>query len=421
MQSLGRIIGYNDLLAYLTMMTMRLMELKRVLKEEGSLYLHCDPTTSHYLKIVLDVIFGKKSFKNEIVWSYKRWTAIANRFQRMHDIIFFYTKGSQYKFTPLLVEYTDNEAHYTEKDKKGEYRWQYLEGKKYKLYKKEGIRMGDVWEIPYLNPMAKERLGYPTQKPESLLERIINASSKEGDWILDPFCGCGTTVAVAEKLNRRWVGIDITTLAINLVKYRLRSQFGLGNNQIHLDGLPTDLAGAKELFKKDPWQFEYWALDLVNAVPTKSKEKSGGRGADKGVDGVIIFHKNVRNGNSNGNGQNRLWEYGKVIVQVKGGKVQRSQIATLKSDAEREGAEGGIFITLEEPTQPMKEEAMEAGAFMTPLTGKFEFHKIQIFTIQELLRGKSPNLPRGLVKNYYKEASPAEQEKNHNNQAVLGL
>ncbi|PIV38578.1 MAG: site-specific DNA-methyltransferase, partial [Candidatus Portnoybacteria bacterium CG02_land_8_20_14_3_00_45_8] len=165
--------------------------------------------------------------------------------------------------------------------------------------------------------------------------------------ILDPFCGCGTTVAVAEKLRRKWVGIDITTLAINLIKHRLKDQFSLGFKQIFVDGLPTDLTGAKELFKKDPFEFEYWALDLINAMPAKSKTKENMRGADKGVDGVITFHKNILNGNGNGasNG-NGKWEYGKAIVQIKGGGVQRNHIATLKGDLEREKADAGIFITL---------------------------------------------------------------------------
>lgn len=415
MLALEQVVGHNDLLAYLTMMTVRLIELHRVLKSSGSLYLHCDPTASHYLKIVLDAIFGKRNFRNEIVWNYRRWTAEANQFQRMHDIIFFYTKRDKYKFNPLLIEYADAEAHYTEKDKKGEFRWQYLNGKKYKLYKKEGVRLGDDWSIPYLNPMAKERLGYPTQKPEALLERIIKASSRAGDWVLDPFCGCGTTIAVAEKLNRKWVGIDITTLAINLIRYRLQNQFGLGRKQIQVDGLPSDLAGARELFQKNPWQFEYWVLDLLNAVPAKPNGKI--YGPDQGIDGIIVFHQDVLNG-SKGNSR---WDYGKAIVQVKGGKVERKQIAALKGDMQREKAEAGVFATLEPPTKPMKQEAIEAGVFKTPLTGQFEFPRIQIITVADLLAGKKPDLPRGLVKNYYKEAKATAKENTSRLQIRLGM
>jgi len=263
-----------------------------------------------------------------------------------------------------------------------------------------GKQPDDWWQIQPLAPSSKERLGYPTQKPEALLERIIKASSKEGNWILDPFCGCGTTVAVSEKLKRNWVGIDITSLAINLIKYRIKNQFNIGSKQIFVDGLPTDLAGAKELFKKDPFEFEYWASDLVNAIPPHGKSKDNMRGADKGVDGIITILRNIVNGNK---------EYGKVIVQIKGGKVQRNQIATLKGDVEREKAEAGIFITLEEPTKPMKSEAVDAGIFTIPITNKVEFPKIQILTVKELLRGKKPDLPRyGLVKNYYKEAKASK-------------
>ncbi|MEK7075674.1 MAG: DNA methyltransferase, partial [Patescibacteria group bacterium] len=195
----------------------------------------------------------------------------------------------------------------------------------------------DIWRIPLLMGQA-ERLGYPTQKPEALLERIIKASSKEGDWILDPFCGCGTTVAVAERLDRNWIGIDITTLAINLIKNRLRKQFEDKNIKVWVDGLPKDLSGAKALFKKDPFQFEYWCLDLVKAMPAQSKTKENMRGADKGIDGTITFMKGIA--------EKGGYEYGKILVQVKGGGVQRSDIATLKGDVEREKAEGGLFITL---------------------------------------------------------------------------
>ena len=423
MLALEKMVGHNDMLAYLTMMTVRIIELRRVLKKTGSIYLHCDPTASHYLKIVLDVIFGKKNFVNEIIWNYgARATVRKSGFPNKHDTIFFYAKSSNYNFSPQYLGcYKDNELkRYNKVDE---------DGKKYALIKRirsstgevyygktypkeEGAPMIDVWDIPTMASTSKERLGYPTQKPESLLERIIKASSKEGDWILDPFCGCGTTVAVSEKLKRNWVGIDITSLAINLIKYRIKNQFSLGSKQIFVDGLPTDLAGAKELFKKDPFEFEYWALDLINAMPAQSKSKDNMRGADKGIDGIVTFHKNSVNGKL---------EYGKAIIQVKGGKVQRNQIATLKGDVDREKAEAGVFITLEKPTKPMKSEAVDAGTFITPLTNKFEFPKIQILTVEELLLGKKPELPRGLVKDYYKKAKASEVERNDLNQEKLRL
>ena len=479
MLALEKMVGHNDMLAYLTMMTVRLIELHRVLKKTGSIYLHCDPTASHYLKIVLDVIFGKKNFMNEIVWKRTFAHNDPRRFGRNDDRILFYTKTTNYLFNAIFIEYDESyiKDFFRSKDKNGFYQAVVLTGpnvnsndptwknynpsqskrswsipkrivnklvgeakakkmsiterldllyeKEYIIFSKNGIPRfkqylhemkgapaQEVWtDINPISAQAKERLGYPTQKPEALLERIIKASSKQGDWILDPFCGCGTTVAVAEKLKRNWVGIDITSLAINLIKHRLRNQFSLGTKQIYVDGLPNDLSGAKELFKKDPFEFEYWALDLINAMPAQSKSKDNMRGADKGIDGIITFLKNVVNNNK---------EYGKAIVQIKGGGVQRNQIATLKGDVDREKAEAGVFITLEKPTKPMIKETVDAGIFTTPITNKIEFPKIQILTIEELLRGKKPELPQGLVKNYYKEAKPSEVEDSRA-QAGLGV
>ncbi|KKS33979.1 MAG: methylase N-4/N-6 domain protein [Parcubacteria group bacterium GW2011_GWC2_42_12] len=476
MLALEKVIGHNDMLAYLTMMTIRLIELRRVLKKTGSIYLHCDPTASHYLKIILDAIFDKKNFRNEIVW--KRTNspkAQTKQFGSQHDTILFYSKTDNFIFNKVYSsideEYAKSFSH-DDNDGKGPYQtvaivaggvqkyegrkvfdfkgvkaaWLYSKKKLEEMYKNnllyktksgsfrkkmhlndiEGKLVSDMWfdeEVKPLQGASGESLGFPTQKPEALLQRIVKASSKEGDLILDPFCGCGTTVAAAEKLRRRWVGIDITALAINLIKHRLKDSFGLGSKQIYIDGLPTDLTGAKELFKKDPFEFEYWVLDLINAMPAQSKTKEKMRGADKGIDGVITFHKNIINGNGNGiskNG-NGKWEYGKVIVQVKGGGVQRNQIATLKSDVEREKADAGIFITLEKPTKPMISEAVDAGVFTTPLTGKFEFPKIQILTVEKLLRGVMPKLPQGMVKNYHKEAKPVEVESNGMVQNGLGV
>ena len=393
MQALEKMIGHNDMLAYLTMMTVRLIELHRVLKNTGSIYLHCDPTASHYLKVVMDAIFGKKNFRNEIIWFYKTGGASKDHFSKKHDTIFFYTKTEDYFFCPqkeksyMMHEYGFKKSEFF-KDEKGQYTF---------------VLMKDVWEIPSVGSADKQRLGFPTQKPEALLERIIKASSKEGDLILDPFCGCGTTVSVAERLKRNWVGIDITTLAINLIKRRLRDQFGLGVKQIITDGLPTDLAAAKEMFTKDAFQFEYWALDLINAMPGPSKSKENMRGADKGIDGIVTFYKGATNGKT---------EYGKAIVQVKGGATHRNDIATLKGDVEREKADCGIFITLEAPTKPMIQEAVDAGSFSVMFSDKFEFPKIQTLTVEELLKGKQPNLPYGLVKNYHKEAKAVEEDNN---------
>jgi site-specific DNA-methyltransferase (adenine-specific) len=406
MQALEKMIGHNDMMAYLTMMIVRLIELRRVLKSTGSIYLHCDPTASHYLKIVLDTVFGKQNFRNEIVWAYTGPSGAKRDFPRKHDIIFRYSKSDQYSFYPDEIRIPYSESFLK--------RRAYSEGKA-GIFKEKGEHIGeefskgklpaDWWDdIPSGGQISSsERLGYPTQKPEALLERIIKASSKDDDWVLDPFCGCGTTVAVAEKLDRNWVGIDITTLAINLVKYRLREQFSDKNIKIFVDGLPKDLAGAEALFKKDAFEFEYWALDLVNAMPAQSKSKENMRGADKGVDGIISFVKGTA-----GKGE---YEYGKIIVQVKGGGVQRNDIATLKGDVDREKADGGLLITLKEPTRPMKEEAISSGSFFA--FSKVDYPKIQIITIKELLGGKRPNLPPWPEK-YYKEAKKVKIDTSKN-------
>lgn len=431
MLALEKLVGHNDMLAYLTMMTARLIELHRVLKKTGSIYLHCDPTASHYLKLVMDAIFDKRNFRNEIIWHYRRWTNTSSRFKAMHDVILFYTKSNEYIFNLIEIEPTESQRTVIEKGynvnsvKSGgkkilqllvydkEKVDELVESKVLDLSKYGNIvyrdttktEANDVWDIQYLHSQAKERLGYPTQKPEALLERIINASSKEGDWVLDPFCGCGTTVSVAERLDRNWIGIDITTLAINLIKNRLKNQFVDKNIKIWIDGLPKDLSGAKALFKKDPFEFEYWCLDLVSAMPAQSKTKENMRRADKGVDGVITIFKEISNGQQ---------KYGKLLVQVKGGAVHRDDIATLKGDIDREKAEGGVLITLENPTQPMCQEAVSAGSYKVVLGVETDFPKIQILTVEQLLNGEQLKIPL-IAKPYYKEAKKVEiKQKNQN-------
>lgn len=398
MQALEKLVGHNDMLAYLTMMTVRLIELQRVLKPTGSIYLHCDPSASHYLKVVMDAIFGKENFLNEIVWCYDTGGRSKTSFPKKHDILlrFSKTKDASFYYDQVAVARDPSTMHETTLvDEEGRsYQRNIKFGKEYRYYLDKGVLPNDWWaDIQAINPSAKERLGYPTQKPEALLERIINASSKPGDLVLDPFCGCGTTVAVAERLNRNWVGIDITMLAINLIRHRLSRQFANRSIQIFVDGRPRDVAGAKALFKKDPFEFEYWALDLVNAMPAQSKTKENMRGADKGVDGVINFIKDVVNNQQ---------IYGKLLVQVKGGGVQRRDIATLKGDVEREKAEGGLFITLEKPSQPMKQEAVSAGSYGVKFINA-EFPKIQLITVEELLQNKQPKIPIAALP-YFKEA-----------------
>ena len=375
--ALRQFLGTNDMLAYLVMMAIRLVEMHRVLKPTGSIYLHCDPTASHYLKLVMDTVFGKENFRNEIIWSYKRYTAKSNRFQREHDVLLFYAWAGSPTFNELRGRYSPKsgkaDSHYKQDEHGRWYRWQKRKGQEpYKVYLSEGRRMGDVWSIPHINASAKERLGYPTQKPEALLERIIKASSNEGDLVMDPFCGCGTAIAVAERLNRRWIGIDITHLAIGLIQRRLMDTFGTELSPYEVIGDPKDLQSAEALAARDRYQFQSWALSKVGARPIGDKKK----GADRGIDGIINFFDTPDR------------KVKKIIIQVKSGHIDRSHIATLKGDMEREGAVIGAFITLKEPTEPMRQEAITAGFYEPELYPGKRFPKVQIITIEELLNGK---------------------------------
>jgi len=395
MIALEKLLGHNDILAYLTMMTIRLLELHKVLKPTGSLYLHCDPTASHYLKIVMDVIFGKKNFRNEIVWCYTGPSAARKDFPRKHDIILRYSKTDEPVFNPDDVKVPYSESFLSRREYKegkgGIYGGREEKGKDTEMYK-EGKLVEDWWnDIPSGGQISRtELLGYPTQKPEKLLERIILASSDKGSWVLDPFCGCGTTVAVAERLKRNWVGIDITILAIHVIRDRLLRQFSsLNPEDLTIGGIPTDIASAKSFWKQNPYQFQLWACGLVNARPIDKK------GADRGIDGVVIYVDAAK----------RKTIYKQGILQVKGGHVGVSQIRDLNGVLERERAEFALFVTLEKPTREMEKEAVLAGTFKDHIGN--EFPKIQIMTVEELLGGKKPNLPSS-VQSPYKQASKTE-------------
>ncbi|MBI2176189.1 restriction endonuclease [Candidatus Woesearchaeota archaeon] len=398
-QGFKKILGENDMMAYLVMMTIRLIELHRVLKKTGSIYLHCDPTASHYLKIILDSIFDKNNFRNEIAWCYSgRESPKAKKYSRKHDIIFFYTKSSEYTFNIQFTPYDDNyiKMYFTHIDEKGRLFQLQPDGSggRYRQYLDEAkgypLRdwWGDVKPLHGIDMMTLKRdqevLGYPTQKPEALLERIIRVSSNKGDVILDPFCGCGTTVSVAEHLDRKWVGIDITTLAITLIKSRLEKQFHLFEKgiKISLDGIPKDVGGAKELALKNRFEFQYWALSLVNAIPSKKKS------ADEGIDGYVIIRTSEK-------------DFEKILIQVKSGGVQRKDISALNGDMKREKAIGGVLITLEDPTKPMKEEANKEGFFKIGMMEE-EYPKIQIITIKEFLDDTRLRLPSSYMP--FKEA-----------------
>lgn len=461
-QALRSFLGQNDMMAYLTMMAIRLVELHRVLKSTGSIYLHCDPTASHYLKLILDAIFGPNAFRNEIAWKRSQTrSSISKIYRRAHDVILFYSKTADYLFNlqyrdlseaskklyskregekpyqlvPLLVSgrrkgktgtvwrgidpnaQGKNGMHWVtipekleDYERKGLVYWPGKEGGtprlKYYLESTKGVPVSDFWhDISLISSSSSESLGYPTQKPEALLERIILASSNPSDLILDPFCGCGTTIAVAEGLGRKWIGIDITHLAISLMRYRLQDTFASELSPYEILGAPKDLASARSLAeetgKDGRYQFEWWALGLVDAKPAQDKKK----GADTGVDGYINFFDD-----SSGKAK-------KIVVSVKSGHVTVSQLRDLKAVVDRENAVIGVFITLEAPTKPMKDEALATGYYAPEhLAKEHTVPKIQIVTIAELLSGTQIHYPRMLVTTFkraerkYKETGPKQEE-----------
>ena len=417
-------IGSNAMMAYLVMMTPRLVELRRVLKPTGSIYLHCDPTASHYLKVLMDAVFGSRNHRNEITWKRFNFHADATRFGRITDRILFYTKSDSYDWNRQRVQFKDSyiESHFRHSDEDGRlYRldnlnppggrgpvyefhgvtraWRFTEENMLKLEAEgriyptlggipqlkryldelDGEAVNDLWiDIPPINPRAKERLGYPTQKPLALLERIVQASSNEGDVVLDPFCGCGTAIAAAQKLNRRWIGIDITHLAVALMKNRLKTAFNiLPGQDYEVVGEPVDVGSARALAEQDRYQFEFWAMSLLEAFPREQKK----RGADQGVDGVVYFIDGPRR------------TVNKAIVQVKSGRVSSPHIRDLAGTVEREKAAMGLFITLEEPTRDMRREAAGAGFYHSDLW-QADFPKMQIRTVGELLEGRAFEIPR---------------------------
>ena len=471
LQAMREFLGQNDMMAYLTMMAQRMAELRRVLKPAGSIYLHCDPTASHYLKLLLDAVFGKENFRNEIVW---RRTGAHNKVQRfapIHDTVFFYSKSEEYKWNGIRRPYMKGHVEQYFVQDNGGWRTNYYgnvltgsgtrggesgrpwrgfdptsrgrhwaiprrliddvdedissfsqhekldrlyelgyikirEGQAWPVYEhyitpEDGNPVPDIWayqpytdgtvfgqqsgvdaDVRWLSTSDQERLGYPTQKPEALLERIISASSSEGDVVLDPFCGCGTAVAVAERLNRRWIGIDITHLAISLMKNRLRDSFKDELAEYDVIGVPQDVESARALAVDSEhdgrYQFEWWALGLIEARPARDRR----RGADAGIDGYINFF-------DDNSGKSK-----RVIAQVKSGSVSVSQIRDLKGVLDRENAQIGVFITLRPPTGPMLSEAASAGFYEPEHFPDLRFPRLQILTIEELLSGREVEYPR---------------------------
>lgn len=448
LQALRSFLGQNDMMAYLTMMAIRLVELHRVLKPTGSIYLHCDPTASHYLKLLMDAVFGHDQYRNEIIWQRQNSHNTARRYGRIHDVIFFYTKTNKYTWNTVRIPYGPEQLARYRRDKDGrlyttqdltasrpnsdsgkfEWRgtmpppsrgWGYrleqlekwwsegriltkkdgtprMDGLKVYLDEMPGKPLQSVWtDIPRIPNTSPERLGYPTQKPEALLERIIQTSSNEGDLVLDPFCGCGTTIAVAERLKRRWIGIDITHLAISLMRHRLHDTFGEELAPYRVIGVPTDVASAEALALENRNQFEWWAVSLVDARPAQDRRK----GADGGIDGYINFFDDA-------SGKAR-----RLIIQVKSGNISVRDVRDLKGAMEREKAPIGALITLREPTKPMLQEALAAGFYEPESLPGQRYPRLQILTIEQLLAGARLEYPRIMGTATFKKAQRKSKDR----------
>jgi len=486
MQAFRTFLGENDMLAYLSMMAPRLLELQRVLKDSGSIYLHCDPTASHYLKMLMDAVFGAENFHNEIIWRRTGAHGAQQSFGPIHDTIFFYTKTKDYHFKVLNHPYMRGhvDSRYTKDEKTGKMKfttggniltgsgatkgesgqtWRgfnpsakdrhwaipgYLteqmskdfaelgvlakldalyqaglveikEGSEWPtpvkyLEQGEGYPLQDIWayqpytdetvygtdegidhDVAWLGTTDPERLGYQTQKPLGILQRIIESSCPEKGTVLDPFCGCGTTILAAQELKRRWVGIDVTYLAIALIKHRLRLT---KSDSYRVIGEPTSLPDAQALAEQDEYQFQCWALGLVGARPTGQIKK----GADKGIDGRLYFQLDSKTS-----------EFRQIIFSVKSGHVNPSQVRDLRGVVEREKAAIGVFITLEPPTAPMRSEAASAGFYEKRELGGKKYPRIQIITIEELLQGHKIDYPAAAeaVNVTFRQAKLSEDKK----------
>nr|MBA2601624.1 restriction endonuclease [Actinomycetota bacterium] len=460
-------LGTSDMMAYLCMMAPRLKELRRVLKPTGSIYLHCDPTASHYLKMLMDAVFGPQNFRNEIVWKRTGAHGRAKRWGPVHDTLLFYSISDRYLWNRVFEDYDQSyiDNFYRFEDEHGRYRLVTLDGPGTRQGSSgqpwrdvDPTEVGRHWEVPpdralpswfehppeysqmsvqqrldildeagliywptrggkkpqhkrYLdaaagNPVqdiisdirpissqAAERLGYPTQKPLALLARIIASSTNEGDTVLDPFCGCGTSVDAAQRLNRPWIGIDITHLAVNLIRHRLRDTYGAEIEQTYqVIGEPTSVEDAMQLASEDPYQFQWWALGLVGARPVEQK-----KGADKGIDGKLYFLDEAAGGKTK-----------QVVISVKAGHTGRNHVHELRGVIDREQAEIGALISMQEPTRPMREEAASAGFYHSDGWNR-DYPRLQLLTVSELLGGKTIEYPPG-EKTTFKQAERAKSK-----------
>lgn len=375
MRAFYTMLGGSDMMAYLARMSLRLVELRRVLKPTGSLWLHCDATASHYLKLLLDAVFGPRNFRNEIAWHYKKYEMRRmHQFTKNTDRLLFYVRDAHqpYVFNPQTFRLAIPKAYKRKAWSSELKRIVNVRNEAgdliYDTYADE--KVDDVWELPYIGATAKERLGYPTQKPLALMRRIIESSSNPGDLVLDPFCGCGTTIDAAQELGRRWIGIDITHLAIGLIRHRLIDRYGPEITATYrVVGEPTTMQDAEVLASEDPFQFQAWALGLVGARPVGDVTKGG----DRGIDGRLYFHDEA-------DGPTR-----QVVLSVKAGHLVPAHVRDLRGVLERERAEIGVLISFEEPSPGMRAEAAEAGFYES---GWGKHPRIQLRTVGELLDGK---------------------------------
>lgn len=369
MEGLRRIFGEGSNLAYLSYMANRLRECRRVLKDTGSIYLHCDPTMSHYLKLVMDGIFGRKSFKNEIIWSYRRWPSKSHHFQTMHDVLLFYAAGKENTFN---VSYEPPSAS-TLKRFKGQRVIQDPVTDSRKLVSDDsskGMPLRDVWDISILAGSSKERVGYPTQKPLALLRRILEASSNAGGVVLDPFCGCGTTIHAAQELQRQWIGIDICVNACKVIENRLREHFDNLWNDIQFIGMPKTRDDAKILASLDAFRFERWAASLVDGMEANVRQRG-----DKGIDG-------------RGRLPIRKGQFIDIVSQVKGGGTGPGDVQAFNGARQQIGADLGIFTCFKERvTARMRDAAASTGRFMN-------VPAVQIYTVEDFFEGRKPEMPR---------------------------
>ena len=431
------LLGESDMLAYLSMMAPRLVELRRVLRSTGTLYLHCDPTASHYLKILLDSVFKPEHFLNELTWMRTHSHGnVGRNFGSVCDNILVYTKSESYTWNQQFAPFSEDYVRSTFKglDPDGR-RWQSVtlrnpsprpnlrfeytastgvtyhphpngwvcneerlkrydsEGRlhfpstpdgalRLKMYLDEspGVRLQNLWtDLPALGALAGERLGFPTQKPQALLERIVATSSNPGETVLDPFCGCGTTVAAAQRLGRRWIGVDITHLAITLIRSRLDDAYGNRVSYVVV-GEPADASGAEALALQDRYQFQWWALGKIRARPVAEERK---KGADSGIDGKLLFREK---------------EGGPVktiVIQVKSGKLKLSEVRDFGRVIEREKAPVGVLVTLDEPSRDMRAEATSMGYYRPDwkLSADDKYDRYQIITVRALFEGVQPAYP----------------------------